>query len=76
MNIITKGAQVKTPQLAEMLGVSQRTIARWISEKRIPYYQVTPRTIFYDVDEVREALVTGEPTEGTGHFSARNCRAV
>jgi excisionase family DNA binding protein len=41
--------------LAEMLGVTTRTIHRWMTEKRIPFYKMSRATLF-DVDEVLAAI--------------------
>jgi predicted DNA-binding transcriptional regulator YafY len=70
-NAFTCEEMVKTPELAKRLGVSQRTIARYRKEERIPFLKISPRTIFYDMEKVESALKGGRITQGTGEFIER-----
>ena len=70
-SLISKTKQVDTNELAEMLGVCKRTIANYRKAKRIPYIKLTPKSIVYDVDAVKAALMRGIPSEGTGEFIER-----
>jgi DNA-binding transcriptional MerR regulator len=46
---------LREPELAEMLGVSDRTVREWRYLRLIPYFKVN-RVISFDPDRVREAL--------------------
>lgn len=38
-------------EVAEILGVRQKTLERWVQERRIPYVKLTPKCIrFYPAD--------------------------
>lgn len=57
MKTTTKEAVfVRKQELAELLGVSGRTIDTWIALKLIPFVAVSRRLHLFDVDAVREAL--------------------
>ncbi len=47
---------LQTPDLAERLGVSIRTIERWRRDGIIPFKKVSRRVILHRLDEVLKAL--------------------
>jgi len=47
---------LQTPDLAERLNVSTRTIERWRSEGLIPYLKIGRRVVLHRLDEVLKAL--------------------
>ena len=49
---------------AERIGVSEKTIRRWIAEGRLTGYRVGPRFLRVDVDEV-DAMFQVVQTAGT-----------
>ena len=42
--------------LATALGLSVSTVRRWRDSRLIPYTKVGHRSVFYDIDRVRQAL--------------------
>ena len=60
---------LQTPDLAERLGVSIRTIERWRYSGLIPFRKVSRRVVLHRLDEVLKALEAFNspartPTEG------------
>jgi excisionase family DNA binding protein len=60
---------LQTPDLAERLGVSIRTIERWRRDGIIPFKKVSRRVVLHRLDEVLKALEAFDspariPTEG------------
>lgn len=55
--------------IAEMLGVHDKTIRKWIAQGRIPAYRVAGHILRLDPEEVAEALL--RPTSGAMHPPAR-----
>jgi len=54
---------LQTPDLAERLGVSIRTIERWRYEGLIPFKKIGRRVVLHQLDEVLKALkVFDNPT--------------
>lgn len=51
--------------IAELLGVHDKTVRKWIAEGRIPAYRVAGHIIRLDPEEVAEALL--RPTTSTVH---------
>ena len=47
---------VKKAEVAEFFSVSVRTVDNWITRRVIPFIRVTPKTIRFDLDEVRNAI--------------------
>ncbi len=47
---------LKKKSLAVLLGVSDRTIDTWVSQRAIPYLATSPRLHLFDVDAVKAAL--------------------
>ena len=48
---------MNTNQLAELTGVTSRTIRRWLSAGILPQpYRINSRTLRWDVDEIHESL--------------------
>jgi predicted DNA-binding transcriptional regulator AlpA len=47
---------LKKKPLAALLGVSSRTIDKWVAQRIIPYLATSPRMHLFDVDAVRAAL--------------------
>jgi len=43
-------------QLAGSLGLSQRTIQRWIAIKKIPFVRVSPQILRFDLSKVLDCL--------------------
>jgi excisionase family DNA binding protein len=43
-------------ETATELRVSTRTLDKWVSEKKIPFYRLSPRMVRFNVDEVIAAL--------------------
>ena len=56
---------VTTTQAAELLGVSSRTIRRYIADGTLSGYRVGPRNLRVALAEV-EALLVPIPTAGSG----------
>lgn len=52
---------VSTGAAAAELGVSDKTIRRYIEAGRLPAYKVGPRNIRVDLDDVRALLQRVEP---------------
>jgi excisionase family DNA binding protein len=50
-------------QLAEVLGVSPRTIENWLSERRLPQLRLSPRLTRFDLTKVLAALDRYEVSE-------------
>ena len=44
-------------QVAEMLGISERTVARYVAAGLLKAYRVGPKLIRFDPDEVERSLV-------------------
>lgn len=44
-------------EVAELWGVSERTVRSWIAEGRVPAYRVGTRALRLDLDEVEAALM-------------------
>jgi excisionase family DNA binding protein len=60
---------LQTPDLAERLNVSTRTIERWRNEGLIPFKKIGRRVVLHRLDEVLKALdafnyPARTPTEG------------
>ena len=36
--------------------VSTRTLEKWVAQKKIPFYRLSPRMVRFDLDEVAAAL--------------------
>ncbi len=51
---------------AERLGLSKKTIRRWIAEGRITGYRVGPRYVRLDLDEVERSMVQRIPPASMG----------
>ncbi|MGV0991097.1 MAG: excisionase family DNA-binding protein [Mycobacterium sp.] len=51
---------ISIAEVAKELGVSPRTVRRYISDGRIIAYRVGPRLLRIDADQAREQLL-GEP---------------
>jgi excisionase family DNA binding protein len=49
-------AMVKKPEIAEWLGVSQRTVNTYMRERSIPFYK-GPRYVLFKISEVEKALL-------------------
>jgi excisionase family DNA binding protein len=47
---------LQTPELAEKLGVSIRTIERWRNDGLIPFKKIGRRVVLHRLDEVLRAL--------------------
>jgi excisionase family DNA binding protein len=47
---------LQTPELAEKLGVSIRTIERWRNDGLIPFKKIGRRVVLHHLDEVLKAL--------------------
>jgi excisionase family DNA binding protein len=47
---------LQTPELAEKLGVSIRTIERWRNDGLIPFKKIGRRVVLHRLDEVLKAL--------------------
>jgi excisionase family DNA binding protein len=47
---------LQTPELAERLGVSIRTIERWRNDGLIPFKKIGRRVVLHRLDEVLKAL--------------------
>jgi predicted DNA-binding transcriptional regulator AlpA len=47
---------LKKKPLAALLGVSSRTIDKWVAQRMIPYLATSPRMHLFDVEAVRAAL--------------------
>jgi excisionase family DNA binding protein len=43
-------------EIAEVLGVSERTVRRMVAAKKIPVIRMSQRTLRFDKDKVLEAL--------------------
>lgn len=60
---------LQTPDLAERLNVSTRTIERWRNEGLIPFKKIGRRVVLHRLDDVLKALEAFDyparnPTEG------------
>ena len=53
---------LNTKELAEVLGVSERTIRAFVLERRIPYIKVG-RCVRFKLDDVMRTFETFEPLE-------------
>jgi len=47
---------LQTPDLAERVGVSTRTIERWRRDGTIPFIKISRRVVLHRLDEVLKAL--------------------
>ncbi len=61
---------IPTEDAAERLGVSKKTIVRWIKAGRLTGYRVGPRYIRVDANELETAMVRRIPTEAGGPDAA------
>jgi excisionase family DNA binding protein len=43
-------------ETAAELRVSTRTVDKWVAQKKIPFFRLSPRMIRFDLDEVAAAL--------------------
>jgi len=50
------GSILDKKEVAALLGVSPRTIDKWVAQRKIPYLQITQRTIRFEEQAVRESL--------------------
>jgi excisionase family DNA binding protein len=57
---------VSIEQAAELLGCTDRSIRRWITDGRLPAYRVANKLVRLDLDDVY-ALLRPIPTAGGGH---------
>jgi excisionase family DNA binding protein len=55
---------ISTEEAADFLGVSKKTVRRWIDTGRLTGYRVGPRYIRVDLNEVEAAMVRRIPTTG------------
>jgi excisionase family DNA binding protein len=49
-------ANATRSEAAAELRVSVRTFDKWVAEKKVPFYRLSPRMIRFDLDEVMAAL--------------------
>lgn len=61
---------ISTEEAAERLGVSKKTIVRWIKAGRLVGFRVGPRYIRVDANELEAAMVRRIPTVVGGHDDA------
>jgi excisionase family DNA binding protein len=55
---------ISTEEAADFLGVSKRTVRRWIDQGQLTGYRVGPRYIRVDANEVETAMVRQMPVAG------------
>jgi predicted DNA-binding transcriptional regulator AlpA len=60
INLLNLGGYMRRDELAQHLGVSVRTIDRWDDEGKGPRRLIIGRTILYNIDSVREWLLSRE----------------
>ena len=59
----------KLSEAATVLGVSDKFLRQLIAQKKIPFYQLSPRTLRVDLDEIRNYMKMapeGRPTSRDG----------
>lgn len=47
---------LKKKPLALLLGVSSRTIDKWVAQRAIPYIAASPRMHLFELESVKQAL--------------------
>ena len=53
-------------EAAEYLGLSVRTVRRWVADGRITGYRIGPRHIRVDLNEINNGVIATIPTRRTG----------
>jgi excisionase family DNA binding protein len=56
MNPSPERVFIKKTEVAKALGVSARTLDKWVARRIIPYVAVSPRMHLFDLAEVKAAL--------------------
>ena len=45
---------IRADEAAELLGIERRTLYNWVQAGRVPVVRLSPKTIRFDVDALRE----------------------
>jgi excisionase family DNA binding protein len=56
-------ANATRDETAAELRVSTRTLDKWVAEKKVPFYRLSPRMVRFNLDEVVAALRRFRVTE-------------